>query len=168
MTGERLVVAVSGAAGFLGRALVPRLEAARHTGIALARALGALPAADAVVHLAGESIAGLWTPRNRSAIRESRVEGTRRIVERMGDLRRPPRVFICASAAGYYGHRPGEILDEEAGPGRGFRSEVCLAWEREARRAEALGVRTVVLHLGTVLDPGGGLSLPGAEPYKKL
>ncbi len=167
MTRERLVVALSGAGGFLGRALVPRLEAARHTAIALPRALGALPAVDAVVHLAGESIGGFWTARKRREIRASRVEGTRRLVERMRDLARPPRVFVCASAAGYYGHRPGEVLDEEAAPGRGFRSEVCLAWEDEARRAEALGVRTVFLRLGTVLDPEGGY-LAAILPFLRL
>jgi len=151
-----LVVAMTGAGGFIGRALARRLEGAGHTVVPLPRELGTLPGADAIVHLGGESIAGLWTARKRRAILESRVAGTRRLVERMGALPLRPRVFVCASATGIYGHRPGEVLDEDAGAGRGFRSDVCLAWEAEALRAEALGVRTVLLRFGTVLDPAGG------------
>jgi uncharacterized protein (TIGR01777 family) len=119
---------------------------------------------DALVHLGGESVAGLWTARKRRAILESRVEGTRRLVERLRDLPGRPRVFVCASATGFYGHRPGEVLDETSAPGSGFRSEVCRAWEAEALRAEALGVRAVLLRFGTVLDPSGGY-LGGLIPF---
>lgn len=151
-----MLIGITGARGFLGAPLARRCIEAGHTTVPLPREIGLLPEVDVVVHLAGESIAGLWTPRKRAAILESRVEGTRRLVERMRTVRHRPRVFICASAAGYYGHRPGEALDEDSPPGRGFRSEVCLEWEAEARRAEELGIRTVTLRLATVLDPAGG------------
>jgi hypothetical protein len=159
-----LVVGITGATGFLGRPLAARLRAAGHTVVPLPREMGALPGLDALVHLAGESIAGLWTARKRRAILESRVEGTRRLVRRLRDLPRPPAVFVSASATGIYGHRPGEILEDEAAPGHGFRSEVCRAWEAEARAAEALGVRTVLLRFGSVLDPEGGY-LAGLAPF---
>lgn len=151
-----LVVGLTGASGFLGRPLAARLAAAGHTVVPIPRDLGALPGVDALVHLAGESVAGLWTARKRRAILESRVEGTRRLVERMRDLERAPAVFVSASATGIYGHRPGEALDDDAAPGRGFRSDVCRAWEAEARAAEKFGVRTVLLRFGSVLDPEGG------------
>ncbi len=153
---RRLVIGLTGASGFLGRPLAARLAAAGHSVVPLPREMGALPGVDALVHLAGESVAGLWTARKRRAILESRVEGTRRLVLRMRGLGRPPAVFVSASATGIYGHRPGEILDDDALPGAGFRSDVCRAWEAEARAAEALGVRTVLLRFGSVLDPGGG------------
>jgi uncharacterized protein (TIGR01777 family) len=82
----------------------------------------------------------------------------------MRDLGRPPRVFVSASATGIYGHRPGEVLDDEAAAGRGFRSDVCRAWEAEAREAERFGVRTVLLRFGSVLDPAGGY-LGGLAPF---
>ena len=154
MTG--LVIGITGANGFLGRPLSRRLTAAGHTVIPIPRQLGALPMVDAVIHLAGESIAGFWTARRKRRIFESRVEGTRRLVERMVELDRRPRVFISASAAGFYGHRPGEVLTEESSNGRGFRARVCAAWEAEARAAEALGIRTVIPRFGTILDPSGG------------
>lgn len=148
------VIGITGAGGFLGRALSRRLAGAGHTVVPVPRAPGLLPRFDALVHLAGENVAGLWTRGKRRRILESRTGGTRRLVSRMREA--PPGVFLCASAAGYYGHRPGEVLDENAPPGRGFRPGVCVAWEREARAAEALGVRTVLLRFGTVLDPSGG------------
>src|SRR5581483_11962595 len=92
----------------------------------------------------------------RRAIYNSRVLGTRRLVNRLPDAVSLPKVFLCASAAGYYGHRPGEPLDETSPPGRGFRAETCVAWEAEACKAEALGIRTVLLRFGNVLDPSGG------------
>jgi uncharacterized protein (TIGR01777 family) len=147
---------MTGSSGFLGRALTRRLWEAGHTVVPVSREPGLLPEVEAVVHLAGESIGGRWTARRRRAILESRVEGTRRLVERMRAMDCRPRVFLCASGAGFYGDRPGETLDEESGPGQGFRSEVCLAWEAEARRAESLGIRTAMLRFGAILDPSGG------------
>jgi hypothetical protein len=151
-----MLIAMTGSSGFLGRALTHRLWEAGHTVVPISREPGLLPEVDVIVHLGGESIAGRWTAKRRRAILESRVEGTRRLVDRMLDMDRRPRVFLCASGAGYYGDRPGERLDEEAGPGRGFRSEVCLSWEAEARRAESFNVRTATLRFGAILDPSGG------------
>lgn len=151
-----LVIGITGASGFLGRPLAARLAAAGHTVVPIPREMGELPGVDALVHLAGESVAGIWTPGKRRAILESRVQGTRRLVDRMRDLAHRPRVFVCASATGIYGHRPGEVLDDEAPPGAGFRSDVCRAWEGEARAAERFGIRTVLLRFGSVLDPAGG------------
>lgn len=112
----------------------------------------------AVVHLAGEPVAGRWTAAKRRRIRDSRVDSTRALVE--GLATRPagerPRVLISASAVGYYGDRGETPLDEEAPAGAGFLAEVCRAWEDEAARAEALGLRVVCLRFGLVLGPGGG------------
>ncbi len=152
-----MLIAVTGASGFLGRPLCRRLREAGHTVVPVSREPGLLPHVDAVVHLAGESIAGRWTARRRREILASRVDGTRRLVDRMRDQEQRPSVFLCASGAGIYGDRPGETLTEESAPGRGFRSEVCLAWEAEARRAESLGIRTAKLRFGAILDPGGGV-----------
>lgn len=151
-----LVIAVTGSHGFVGSALVVRLRAAGHTVIPLPREIGQLPGCDALIHLGGASPAGFWTARRRRSIHASRVLGTRRLVGRLRDAVSLPKVFLCASAVGYYGHRPGEPLDESSAPGRGFRAETCAAWEAEARKAEELGVRTVRLRFGNVLDPSGG------------
>lgn len=151
-----MLIAMTGSSGFLGRALSRHLQGAGHTVVPVSREPGALPNVDAVVHLGGASIAGRWTPARRRAVRESRIEGTRRLVDRMRQAEQRPSAFLCASGAGYYGDRPGERLDEDSGPGRGFRTDVCLAWEAEARAAAALGVRTAWLRFGAILDPGGG------------
>jgi uncharacterized protein (TIGR01777 family) len=151
-----LVIALTGSHGFVGRALASRLRAAGHTVLPLPRDLGLLPGSDAIIHLGGESIAGVWTPGKRRRIVESRVLGTRRLVARLREAVSRPRVFLSASAVGYYGHRPGEALNEDSAPGRGFRSDTCVAWEAEARKAEALGIRTVRLRFGHILDPSGG------------
>ena len=151
-----LVIGITGSRGFLGRPLSERLARAGHTVVPLPRIPGALPALDAVIHLGGESVAGLWTARRKRSILESRVEGTRRLVSRMRDLPHRPRVFLSASAVGVYGHRPGERLTEASGPGQGFRPRVCRAWETEARAAEDLGIRTVLLRFASILDPAGG------------
>jgi uncharacterized protein (TIGR01777 family) len=151
-----MLIGMTGASGFLGRPLSDHLKKAGHTVVPIPREPGRLPSVDALIHLGGESIAGRWTRRKRRAILASRVEGTRRLVRRLGDLERRPAVFLSASGAGIYGDRPGEILTEDSSPGHGFRTTVCLAWEAEARRAEALGIRTVLLRFGTILDRSGG------------
>ncbi|MFT4035886.1 MAG: TIGR01777 family oxidoreductase [Patulibacter sp.] len=119
----------------------------------------ALIGRDAVIHLAGESVNQRWTPEAKAAILSSRQDGTRRLVEGIaathGDER--PVALIAGSATGYYGDRSsaGE-LDETATPGAGFLAEVCVAWETESRRAQALGLRVVTMRTGTVLDPAHG------------
>jgi uncharacterized protein (TIGR01777 family) len=151
-----LVIAITGSHGFIGSALVARFRVQGHTVIPLPREIGLLPGCDVLIHLAGESPAGYWTARKRRAIYTSRVLGTRRLISRLRDAVSLPKVFLCASAVGFYGHRPGQPLDETSAPGRGFRAETCLDWEAEAMKAEELGLRTVRLRFGTILDPAGG------------
>lgn len=114
---------------------------------------------DAVVNLAGESIMGLWTKEKKRRILESRVLGTRRVVEAMAAMENRPRVLINASAIGIYGDTGEREVDETSPPGQGFLAEVGQAWEAEALRAEALGVRVVCVRIGFVLGRGGALAL---------
>ena len=172
-------ILVSGGTGLVGTRLVPALGQAGYDVEVLSRDPGrardglpdevdvtawdgrarppaaSLEAADAVVHLAGEPVVGRWTAAKRTAIRDSRVLGTRALVDGLLAAKRPPKVLLSASAVGYYGDRGPAVLDEEAGPGVGFLSEVCVSWEREANRAAA-AARVVSLRIGLVLDPAGG------------
>lgn len=150
-------IVMTGASGFIGRALTARLAASGHEIEPLrTRETTDVPRCDAVVHLAGESVAQRWGAEAKRRIRESRVESTRRIVESLQRLSPPPTVLVCASAVGIYGSRGDEVLTENSQPGSGFLAEVCVAWEREARAATALGVRVVNPRIGVVLGRGGG------------
>jgi uncharacterized protein (TIGR01777 family) len=112
---------------------------------------------DAVVHLAGESLAsGLWTKERKRRIRESRVRGTRGLAEALARLRRPPRVLVCASAVGWYGDRGDTPVDETSAPGTGFLPEVCRAWESAAQPAREAGIRVVWTRFGIVVSARGG------------
>lgn len=118
-----------------------------------------LEGVDAVIHLAGEPLAAhRWTPSQKERIRSSRVEGTRQLVAALEKLHQRPAVLVSASAIGIYGDGGDTVLTESSPPGEGFLPQVCQAWEREARRAESLGIRTVQLRLGMVLGPGGALA----------
>ncbi len=178
-------ITISGASGLIGRRLLKTLAAEGHSLHVLSRhagtnlpggvrlsawdpAKGEPPAeslrdADAVIHLAGESVAQRWSAEVKGRIRDSRVNGTRNLVEALKKLPRPPSVLVCASATGYYGSRGDEILPETAPPGSGFLPEVCVAWEGQARAAEALGVRVVTVRTGVALDTRGG-ALPRMLP----
>ncbi len=119
----------------------------------------ALEGVDAVIHLAGEPIfGGLPTESRLQRVRSSRIDSTRRLVDRM--LERPPEdrpsVFVCASAVGIYGDRGDEPLDESAAVGTGFLAEVCRDWEAEAARAIEAGIRVVSIRIGVVLSREGG------------
>lgn len=119
--------------------------------------MSALEGIDAVVHLAGESIAaGRWTEAKKVRIRESRVRGTRAIAEALARLRRRPSALVCASATGYYGDRGAEILVEDSPPGAGFLAEVVRVWEAAAAPAREAGIRVVHLRSGVVLSQAGG------------
>ena len=159
---------VTGATGLLGRAL-----AAQHTVVPLPRRapagggpwwdpLGGSVHDDgrplgAVVHLAGENVGeGRWSEARKAAIRDSRVTGTRTLVDWLRGRAQRPEVFIAASAIGFYGDRGESELDEDAGPGTGFLADTCRAWEAEADRAAEAGIRVVKLRIGIVLDPAGG------------
>lgn len=184
-------VLVTGATGFIGRALCATLKERGHVFTALGRRpestktalpgvkevwrwrprmepapVAAVQGAGAVVHLAGESVAGRWNAHKKRAIRDSRVIGTQHLIEAMSGAKSKPGVLVCASAVGYYGNRGEEELTEEAAAGKDFLAEVCQAWEAEARRAEALGVRVVMLRTGVVLGAGGGALKPMLLPFK--
>jgi uncharacterized protein (TIGR01777 family) len=125
-----------------------------------------LPPVDAVIHLAGENVAGRWNDAKKQRIRESRVAGTRRLVEAIRQATPRPAVLLSASAVGYYGDRGEEQLTEAASPGSDFLAEVCRAWEAEAGRAEEMGVRVARLRLGIVLDRDGGALAPMLTPFR--
>ncbi|MEP7149841.1 MAG: TIGR01777 family oxidoreductase [Acidobacteriota bacterium] len=129
--------------------------------------LSQLEGLDAVVHLAGEGIAGLrWTDEKKKAIRDSRVNGTRNLVNTLAGLKRKPNVLIAGSAMGFYGDRGDEIVIETTGPGDTFLSDVSKEWETESRRAEDSGIRTVLLRTSIVLSKDGGALATMLTPFK--
>lgn len=122
---------------------------------------------DAVVHLAGESIAsGRWTEDKKRKIRESRVRGTTLLSEALAGLQHPPKTFVCASAIGFYGDRADELLNESSAPGTGFLSEVCIEWEKATEAAAAAGIRTVKTRFGVILAADGGALEKMLTPFK--
>ena len=122
---------------------------------------------EAVIHLAGESISALrWTDEKKKAIRDSRVLGTRNIVDTISELKERPSVLVAASAIGFYGDRGDEEMVETSKPGKTFLAEVCREWEVESRRAEDSGVRTVLLRTGIVLSKDGGALGTMLTPFK--
>ena len=165
-------VLVSGASGFVGSAICRRLRARGDTVERLVRGAAdgvlwdpttgrfdpaAAEGADAVVHLAGESVfSGRWNEKRKAAIRDSRVTGTRLLAEGLARLERPPRVIACASATGFYGEG-GDAEQNEASPvGRGFLAEVCRDWESACAPAAERGIRVANLRIGLVLSTEGG------------
>jgi len=178
-------IAVSGGSGLIGSALIRTLEGAGRDCRQLVRRAPrnagelewrperglAEPAAaeglDAVVHLAGESVAsGRWTAAKRQRIRSSRAPATLRLVESLSALERPPRVFVCASAVGYYGDRGDELLDEDSPAGRGFLASVCREWEAAAATAATICERVVMLRFGVVLSAAGGALPRMLKPFR--
>ncbi len=166
-------VAITGASGFIGTPLLRRLQDAGHTVLTIGRARGGatpdivwdaatsidaakLDGVDAVLHLAGESIAQRWTSDAKRRIRESRVQGTSLLARTLAALPRRPRVLVSMSAIGIYGNRGDDTIDESSPIGRGFLAEIGAAWEGSADAARAAGIRVVHPRLGIVLSPDGG------------
>lgn len=166
-------VLISGANGLIGSALRPFLEQHGHEVVALSTSpapgakhwnpargeidAAALEGVDAVVHLAGANIAaGRWTAARRRAILDSRLQGTRLLVDALSALKQRPAVFLCASATGFYGDTGDTIAAEDAEQGTGFLAGVCARWEAEAMRAQAAATRVVLLRAGLVLSTHGG------------
>lgn len=121
---------------------------------------------DAVVHLAGESIIGRWTDEKKKRVRESRVLGTRHLATGLSQTSQRPKVFICASAVGYYGNRGDEVLIEESPGGQGFLANVSRQWEEATHVAAKADIRTVNLRIGLVLSPKGGALEKMLTPFK--
>lgn len=152
-------VAITGAGGFIGGRLVRDLTADGHSVSEIPHKspdFTAMDGADAIVHLAGEPLAQRWNSEIKKKIFASRVEGTRRLVDAIRTLVKPPSVLICASAVGIYGSRGDEILTEKSPLGDDFLASVCLEWETEADAAAVLGIRVVKLRSGMVLGREGG------------
>jgi uncharacterized protein (TIGR01777 family) len=126
----------------------------------------ALAGRDAVVNLAGENVAQRWSSEVKQRIRASRELGTRNLVEGMRSADPRPPALISGSASGYYGAHGDERVDEAAGPGDDFLAAVCVAWEHEAREAEGLGVRVVLVRTGIVLDADSGALATMLTPFK--
>lgn len=163
---------ITGCSGLVGSALIESLFKAGHSIQCLKRDTTAatqhfwdtdsLPEAgntnlDAIIHLAGENVAnGRWSKKKKEAILKSRLDGTRELIDYVSLLAVKPKVFLCASAVGYYGNRGNEILDEKSSLGVGFLAEVCRQWERETERLTSLGIRIVNLRFGMILSPNGG------------
>jgi len=167
-----MILGITGGTGFIGHAVQGAAKASGDETILFSRRMDTgrrrfsfaepldVSGCEGLVHLAGESIQGLWTAAKRRKILESRVEGTRRLVEGIAAIvsqQKRPRVLVSASAIGYYGDTQAWIADEDSPAGEGFLAEVTQAWEAEAMKAEALGVRVVRLRIGLVLGRTGGV-----------
>ena len=128
---------------------------------------GAAVGADAVVNLAGASIAdGRWTPRRKQLLRSSRTDTTRALVQALAKMSARPRVLISASATGIYGNCGDETLTEASQPGDDFLSEIAKEWESEALKAEALGIRVVRARFGVILSKHGGALPQMMRPFQ--
>lgn len=178
-------IMVTGATGLIGSALLPYLTNKGHQPVRLVRsqppagsadvyfnpqAHAIDPAlwngADAVIHLAGETVAQRWTATSKKRISDSRVEVTRRLCDFLTQCPHPPRVLLSASAIGYYGNRADELLSEDSAPGAGFLAEICQAWEAATQPAMAAGIRVVHLRFGVVLSAQGGALAKMLPPFR--
>lgn len=178
-------IAITGATGLIGSALVERLRAHGHTVRRLVRsprdaregdvvwdaerselATPALRGVDAVVNLAGAPIAKRWTAERRRDIRNSRVAGTQSLARAIAAMEPRPRVLLNASAVGYYGSRGDEVLSESSAPGSGFLAGVTVEWERATAAAAEAGVRVVLLRTGVVLSAKGGALAKMLPPFR--
>jgi uncharacterized protein (TIGR01777 family) len=165
-------ITLIGASGFIGRHLAAALRG-RGDIVALASlrdpaaAAQACEGSDVVVNLAGEPVAQRWSPAVKAKIRASRVAAPRALIDALAELATPPQAYVSASAVGYYGTSESATFDESSGPGSDFLAEVCVAWETEADRAAAAGMRVAKIRTGLVLGTDGG-ALAKLLPIFKL
>jgi len=185
LSGSSKTVLVSGASGMIGSALIPLLKMGGHKVLRLVRHdssnedeiswnpeqgtinRGSLEGIDAVIHLAGESIAGRWTDEKKKRIKDSRVDGTRNLAQLLASAQNKPEVLICSSGVNYYGSDRGDdLLTEDSSRGDGFLAEVCKEWEGATQPASDAGIRVVNLRTGAVLSPSGGALKAMLLPFK--
>ena len=178
-------ILISGSHGLVGSALTSSLGRGSHQILTLVRSTSksaseiewhpeqgplqpkALEGIDAVVHLAGESIAeGRWDDGKKRRIRDSRVKGTTVLSQKLAQLEQPPKTFICASAIGYYGNRGDELLTEDSSPGDDFLSRVCVEWEQATLPAKERGIRVVNARFGIILSTDGGALAKMLTPFR--
>jgi uncharacterized protein (TIGR01777 family) len=179
-------ILITGASGLVGTAATNGLRAEGHTVVHFVRPgreaaagdvrwdpsaatmdLAAMEGADAVIHLCGASIAdGRWTTERKRILRSSRLGPTRVLVDAMAKLQRKPRVFLAASAIGYYGNRGDEVLTEASANGSDFLPQLTRDWEAESTRAQSFGIRTVLLRFGVILTMSGGALPKMVTPFK--
>jgi uncharacterized protein (TIGR01777 family) len=180
-----ITIAVTGATGLIGSALVERLRAHGHTVRRFVHApkdareddvvwdaeraelpVGALDGVEAVVNLAGAPIARRWTAQRKREIRDSRVRGTERLARGIAAQAQKPRVLLNGSAVGYYGNRGDEVLNESSSPGHDFLASVVVEWERATAPAADADVRVVLLRTGVVLSKDGGALAKMLPPFR--
>jgi uncharacterized protein len=183
-------ILITGATGLIGRAICRRLADEAHQIVALSRRpesaeviegvktfgwepllgppeKGVWEGVDAVIHLAGEPVAASrWTDEQKRRIRDSRVIGTRHLIEGIKEAADRPKILVSGSAVGFYGNRGDEHLDESSAPGQGFLPEVCRQWESEALRGREMGLRVVLVRTGVVLSTNGGALEKMLLPFK--
>ncbi len=178
-------IAITGASGFIGRALTQHLARQGMRVRPLLRPgkdapdgirwdpdhdmleTDALAEVDVLVHLAGESIAsGRWTAAKKAELKQSRMRGTSLLARKLTVMKKRPAVWVSASAVGFYGDRGEELLDETSGAGSDFLAELTHAWEQATEPASQAGVRVVLARTGIVLDPSGGALAKMLLPFK--
>jgi len=176
-------ILVSGFSGPIGAALLPSLKAQGFAVTRLVRSSASgddqivwdpsqplspdlVSGFDAIIHLAGESIVGRWTDAKKRRILESRSQGTGHLAEAAAKAPQPPRVFISASAVGFYGNRGDKILREDSPSGEGFAAEICRQWEAATQPAAQAGIRTAQLRIGVVMSAEGGALPKMLTPFR--
>jgi len=185
-------IILAGCTGYIGKPLLYALKKAGHQIVMLTRSpdkarhlssttvslyawdgksvgdwMWQINGADAVINLSGESIvAKRWNERQKEVLMQSRIESTKTLVEAMRRVQKKPEVFINASAAGYYGSVESGEVTESHKRGEGFLADLCEAWEKQAREAESLGVRSVIVRIGIVLEKGGGAMDKMVPPFQ--
>ncbi|MGA7356646.1 MAG: TIGR01777 family oxidoreductase [Candidatus Cybelea sp.] len=164
-------VLLLGGSGFVGthlrKALAARGDEVMTASLRDPRAVASIAATcDAVVNLAGEPIAQRWNESVKQRIEASRVDAPRQLLDALAQSDRRTAVYVSASAIGYYGTSETETFVEESPPGDDFLARVCVAWEREASRAHALGMRVALIRTGVALGTDGGALQKMLPPFR--